>query len=114
MAPPHPNGSGAFPPSTGWGVSGYRESGIGDGGAQDPAFWGDTKLVTKVVQAGGGQCHVCPPQHRGTPKSPSDPLGTGRGTPGEHQMDPPGPQSFIGGGGRDPPPASKKKHKFPG
>lgn len=40
---PHPNGSGAFPPSTGWGVSGYREGGIGDGGGRRIRLFGATQ-----------------------------------------------------------------------
>lgn len=47
---------------------------------QDPAFWGGTKLVTKVVQARGGQRRVPPHEHThpGT-GGPQNPLVTSLG-----------------------------------
>lgn len=115
--PPHPPAV-SVPSPLPWGVSGSGCRGAGGGGSvrggvQDPAFRGGTKLVTKVVQAGGGQRRVPPsPRHRGTPKCPGDLLGAGRGTPGEHRPAPPprSPELRGWGGGRErhPPHPPKK------
>lgn len=61
---PRGRGSGAFPPLPPPPRGCLRFSGLVPGGGLGAGFWGDTALVTKVVQAGGGQ---------GSPQTPRDP-----------------------------------------